>query len=618
LNSIFLRQSPFLFFVRLLLMVKAFYSLNYRSRVPFSNLTPPQPPTLSCLLFQDASLVAGVMLHGEFTVGGFAETQPLNPSSHIHLKNLIIRNLKVSPSEIGALVKKTAAAGDDSSATPPNGNNNNNNLNPYASQTVVHDPVGAVFDVDLATNSSSTGAYVSNPLAELQLAFADYANKCTSLGASGCSTMADSEQAELLRRNTIGEAVVEWALSTPHGNSSSMTLLKSVHKYEVVGNHDVMFHTAKGVVGLKLDGVSDVIVENVVISNLQNLASTSSTSSTSSTGQPGVSSSSSSSSRSWLAMEEDPQYQYTGFANRGLSIASSVKVEVDKISVRDAVVAAKGVVAVGVETMFEVQDVSMKNVQEKFDFFSESTTMYTAAAAAEDDEDDDDGKKKKKKGKKYVFFTKDAIFLMGSTAICTLLFTFPLMFVLVSCCLMPRPAVQAEEVRPPPKRQDSSNPNTAFVPPAAAAAPATDSPGKTTLRRRNSTKLNAYPDSTPPIENVQPLPSPRRQTSTNSSQVRQPSPRQPPPPAAASVYAPPPPFDVSDGPHEPLPPPPPPPPRPSYVAPQAADIGGIRSSHWANNGGHPSRKPPPPQNLKKGKPPHMRRNGGLGEASEEI
>jgi len=288
----------------------------------------------------DASLVAGVMIHAKFSVGDFMRTQPTDFSSNVALSNLLIRNLEVAGTEIGAL-KKTTVAG-----SPPSTGN------PYIDNTVVADLVGAVFDVDFCTDQG-TGAYVPNELADLQVTLADYINKCITLGAAGCTTAADATQAALMARNKIGESVVGWALS---GSPATMTALKAAGGYTVVGNHDIMHHMSKGIVGLKLDGVGSATVDSVVVQGLTNTAD--------------------GGRRSWLAVEQDPTYQFTGYATRGLSVASSVDVDVDQISVEDT--AAAMVDTISVDALHDFKNVNFKNTQAGYDFEADDTAADDA------------------------------------------------------------------------------------------------------------------------------------------------------------------------------------------------------------------------------------------------
>ena len=102
-----------------------------------------------------------------------------------------------------------------------------------------------------------------------------------------------------------------------------------------------MHHMSKGVVGLKLDGVGDAKVENVIVRGLRNTADTA--------------------RRSWLAVEENPSYKFTGYATRGLSVASSVHVNVNKINVED--MAATMVDPTCLDPLHNFRDVKFDNVR---------------------------------------------------------------------------------------------------------------------------------------------------------------------------------------------------------------------------------------------------------------
>jgi len=230
----------------------------------------------------DASLVAGVVIHGRFSVGDFEKGLPgdgFEGAENVQMRNVLIENLAVSGKEIGAVVLRNASQAE---------------ISPGYGAAHAADIVAGVFDIDRVYNG---GSYEANPLADLQLAVAQYAIDCLSDGNLACS---QGSEGALLGRNGIPQSLIDWS----KGEATWEDILAD---YKVVGNHDVMFHFSKGIVGLKLDGMQDVKVKNVKISGIENRAG--------------------SSRRSPLAMAEDPDYIYHGFMLRGLSVAGSVDVQ---------------------------------------------------------------------------------------------------------------------------------------------------------------------------------------------------------------------------------------------------------------------------------------------------
>lgn len=220
----------------------------------------------------DGSLLAGIVFHPKFNVGKFLTPEDHDyGTSHIALSSVRISNLSVAPVEVAALFWK--GEGGDS----------------------VHDNVGAVFDVDTIRHPKSN-VYVSNPLANLQLALAQYAIECRSTVDSSC--LADKSTKTLLKRNTIDQSVIDWCRG-----ELSFTDLVAWTQYEVVGNHDYMFHFNKGVIGVKLDGVLTASMTNVHVSRLENHATTT--------------------QRSIFFQETSG---YVGFGTRAFAVSSSVNV----------------------------------------------------------------------------------------------------------------------------------------------------------------------------------------------------------------------------------------------------------------------------------------------------
>jgi hypothetical protein len=267
----------------------------------------------------DASLTAGIVVHSKFSVGDFQSAKPRDFSENVVLKNVQVSNITVSPREKGTLFsvqfdENTQDAG-----------------NTYTGPAHVHDMVGAVFDTDFVTNVD-THIYSGNALTDLQVAVARYHHKCFD---TLCASFNETKQKNLLKRNTINKKVVAWA----DGTLSWDDLMVD---YKVVGNHDLMHHRVKGVVGVKLDGVSKVRADKVMVRNIQNLA----------TGDR----------RSPLAQEYDPHYAYNGYEVRGVSVAAGVDVDLSRIGVVNAESSQNdhGVYVRGIDLLGEWKDIVLK------------------------------------------------------------------------------------------------------------------------------------------------------------------------------------------------------------------------------------------------------------------
>ena len=234
----------------------------------------------------DASLLMGVLIHPGVNVGEFQETFPAAFSANVVVDGLNVNNLKHAGREIAALVNK---------------NTSNTNT----------DSVGAVFDVEHAIDPT-TLAYIPNELADLQLAIAEYFFACQD---QSCSTSQDPTKWSLLNRNKIDREVVNWA-------SGLITFAQLLLTHDVVGNHDVMFHKNKGVLGLKLDGTDGISIKNVNLTNIENVATTAHTSA--------------------LVEQWGIQREYSGWDTRGATLASCKNVLIEETLI-DGLYAAVGV-----------------------------------------------------------------------------------------------------------------------------------------------------------------------------------------------------------------------------------------------------------------------------------
>lgn len=222
----------------------------------------------------DGSLLAGIMFHPLFHVGAFLKDEEHeHGASQISLSSVRISNLSAAPVEVAALVLQEE--GGDS----------------------VHDNVGAIFDVDTIRDPISE-AYVPNPLANLQLALAQYAIECDTLATGIPKCLEDEATKALLMRNTIDQSIIDWCL----GKFTFSGLLART-RYEIVADHDYMFHFNKGVVGVKLDGVVTANLAGVDVSHLENHAT-----------------------RGQRSVFFQRKGRYFGFGTRAYAISSSVNV----------------------------------------------------------------------------------------------------------------------------------------------------------------------------------------------------------------------------------------------------------------------------------------------------
>ncbi|GBG27424.1 Hypothetical Protein FCC1311_036452 [Hondaea fermentalgiana] len=245
----------------------------------------------------DGSLLAGIMIASKFNVGDFETEIPddgdEDGSFRVVLRNVHVSNLTARPQE-SAILKYKTAEGVDSTG--------------YGAGKVV-DIVSAAFDVDHVVAYATDYSYQANPLADLQLAVAAYALECQATNA----TCNQGSEGRLLARNKIPQEVIDWSTAA-NPASAWDTILAS---YTILPNQDAMGHFSKGIVGLKLDGISKARIKSVEVSEVTNAAR--------------------SVDRSPLALAADPDYLYQGFAARGVSVAASVNIVGESVQVSDIV-----------------------------------------------------------------------------------------------------------------------------------------------------------------------------------------------------------------------------------------------------------------------------------------
>lgn len=143
-------------------------------------------------------------------------------SSNIKICNVEICNIKCKTAEIPSISEKNG-------------------------DFVQFDIAGGVFQILKCLDSN--GYYKPNELSELQLALAQPSLKFGNM--------------------TITKDVVEWAQSGKHV-SKIFTQSNSQYRYRCGG--DVMFHLAKGAIGLRVDGTCGLQIKNVTISGVKNYA----------------------------------------------------------------------------------------------------------------------------------------------------------------------------------------------------------------------------------------------------------------------------------------------------------------------------------------------------------
>lgn len=111
---------------------------------------------------------------------------------------------------------------------------------------VQNDTAGAVFRIEMTTDDNNF--YVPNVVADLQIAIAALSVRISKIN--------------------ITSEVVQWALSNPAKTLDDMVL--SVKDYRYVSAIDTMAHNTKGVIGIRLDAVSNVLIENTIIDDILN------------------------------------------------------------------------------------------------------------------------------------------------------------------------------------------------------------------------------------------------------------------------------------------------------------------------------------------------------------
>jgi hypothetical protein len=189
----------------------------------------------------DGSALFGIAIHSAFHIDGFTRTEtPSCISNDVIMENVTIRTLRLKPHEVQTYCH---------SRTEP-----------------MKDAVGAV--VDIVACSDHRGVYVPNPLVDLQMALTRHRLGCAQVDPHGRAPERRSKCpfADSLHQNTIPEGMAIWA----QGGAAFDPPLHLPEHAEVSCGRDIMHHDAKGIVGLKLDGVCRVQAHGLRIVDLMN------------------------------------------------------------------------------------------------------------------------------------------------------------------------------------------------------------------------------------------------------------------------------------------------------------------------------------------------------------
>ena len=191
----------------------------------------------------DASLLSGIIIHPKLNVGKIAHHGDFEEMNKIiKISNVVIDNLIHIPIETATLKSKM----------------DNSESSYHSVPGSVSDPIGAAFQVEFAQDISN-GNYLQNPLAELQLALANFSINCNN--DNTCNL--NESQKRLLKRNKISKSIIDWS-----NHLKTFDELKL--DYDIQENVDIMVHAMKGTIGIKIDGTTDLNIKNVTVSNIIN------------------------------------------------------------------------------------------------------------------------------------------------------------------------------------------------------------------------------------------------------------------------------------------------------------------------------------------------------------
>ncbi len=181
--------------------------------------------------FTDGNVYGLVINHKGVAVNGMPNTyKSEDASDKILIKDVTIQNLSVDIQEIPALSPDNTMAG--------------------GAQT---DTVGAVFQTHLLVGDDGqfTGSLEDAPIQLAQLLVADAVLSDTPLGRLPVD------------RSTITDDVIDWV-------AGGQTFAEANLRYSL--NGDSMHHVNKGIIGAKIDGSSNVVIDNLTISDIANVS----------------------------------------------------------------------------------------------------------------------------------------------------------------------------------------------------------------------------------------------------------------------------------------------------------------------------------------------------------
>ncbi len=169
----------------------------------------------------DANVFA-ILIHGQFSVLEFADSDINTTANDICLQDVTIRNVQNNIHEITALT--------DNVAKDP-----------------MVGPAGQVFDIVNVTGP--TGTYQGTVITDCQLYVAEHGVGQAQRG-----------------RASINQAIIDWA----NNGTDLADVLTANPSIEYICNGDRMHHVNKGTLGMKLDGCNRVTIENCSVKNIDN------------------------------------------------------------------------------------------------------------------------------------------------------------------------------------------------------------------------------------------------------------------------------------------------------------------------------------------------------------
>ena len=205
----------------------------------------------------DGSAIYGVIMHSHnVAVNGFGQSS--NEQGHgeeVEMENIDIHNLKLKLFEIPAMFFDKCASEET------------------ADVTILRGPFGDVMDIramiksehariideyDVNGMSLNDITYEGNVVSDAQIAlflYGDYAgDESYSFGSH------------------LSSQFLKWAVRNYESNGTYTAAEPIADCIDFVCNGDIMFHTNKGVIGMRLDLIEDVKMKNIKIRNLTNLS----------------------------------------------------------------------------------------------------------------------------------------------------------------------------------------------------------------------------------------------------------------------------------------------------------------------------------------------------------